>query len=155
MTALTGVEVVPLNRPEAVVERSDIVSTATTSTVPVFDAGGLHPGLHINAIGAHRPSARELDAPTILASRLFADDLVRSRQEDGEILLLPPDDQLAALERSVALGDVVAGHVAGRASDAEITAFLSGGLSSEYLWTAVEILRQARDLGLGTLVSLG
>jgi ornithine cyclodeaminase/alanine dehydrogenase-like protein (mu-crystallin family) len=49
----------------------------------------------------------------------------------------------------------VAGTAEGRRSPDEVTAFLSGGLSGEYLWTSVAILEQARALGLGTRVRIG
>jgi alanine dehydrogenase len=155
MSERVGREVVALDSAEDVVERSDIVCTATTSSQPVFDGAAIHPGLHVNAIGAHRPNGRELDARTMLASRLFADDLARCAQEDGAFLLLPEADRDACLARTTSLSAVVAGTAPGRRSADEITAFHSGGLSSEYLWTAVAILDQARAKGLGTRVSLG
>jgi len=48
-----------------------VVVTATTSAVPVLQRGWLAPGTHINAVGAPRPTWRELDddAPTILEIR--------------------------------------------------------------------------------------
>lgn len=155
LTERAGVEVTALDRPEAVVERCEILSTTTTSKVPVFDGAALHSGLHINAIGAHHPDGRELDERTMTASRLFVDDAARSFQEDGELLLLPDAEQASALERATPLGAAVAGTAEGRRSPDEVTAFLSGGLSGEYLWTSVAILEQARALGLGTRVRIG
>ena len=55
------------------VEEADIVCTCTTSATPVFDGGRLKPGTHVNAIGAHQPTARELDDRAIAAGRLVVD----------------------------------------------------------------------------------
>ena len=54
---------------EAVAE-ADIVSTATPATVPLFDAGSLRPGTHVNAIGAFTPDMAEI--PGEVVERAFA-----------------------------------------------------------------------------------
>lgn len=159
MQSATGVPTEALGSADEVVEAADIVSTATTSTSPVFAARALHPGLHINAIGAHYPNRRELDGATMARSRVFADDPERSRLEDGELALAVAERTTngtaapSAGPELIALADVVAGRTEGRRSPDEVTILLSGGLASEYLLAATAVVDRAEELGLGTRVS--
>ncbi len=154
MTRATGVEVEPLDSADAVVARSDIVSTATTAREPVFDAAAVHAGLHVNAIGAHYPDRREIDGPTIARALLFADEPERSNLEDGELALAIADGTLEPGTAATSLASVVAGTTRGRRSADDVTVFLSGGLGSEYVLVAGAIVDRAQELGLGTRVRL-
>ena len=55
--------------PGAVAE-ADLVCTCTTSNAPLFDGTLLAAGVHVNAVGAHLPEARELDTATIRRGRI-------------------------------------------------------------------------------------
>jgi ornithine cyclodeaminase/alanine dehydrogenase len=154
MRASTGLPVDALDSADEVVGRSDIVVTTTTAHAPVFTAAALHPGLHINAIGAHYPDRREIDGPTVARSRLFADDPARSRLEDGEVALAVEEGQLRPDPPLVGLAEVVSGTDPGRRSDEEVTLFLSGGSAGEYLAVAAAAVDGAERLGLGTRIEL-
>src|SRR5262249_5282221 len=52
------------------VRGADVVVVATTSQVPVLRGEWLSPGTHINAVGAPRPSWRELDDKVLRAARI-------------------------------------------------------------------------------------
>ncbi len=54
-----GLEIEPADAPTALRD-ADIISTATTSTEPVFRDGDLKPGVHINAVGSYKPHVREI-----------------------------------------------------------------------------------------------
>src|SRR6185437_14346639 len=47
--------------PRQAVQGADIVVTATTATEPVFPGDALEPGSFVGALGAYRPTTRELD----------------------------------------------------------------------------------------------
>lgn len=71
---LADVDVSAVGSPDAVLDGSNVVVTATTSTEPVFDGGRLETGTLVVAVGAFSPETRELDGVTVRrASRLFAD----------------------------------------------------------------------------------
>jgi alanine dehydrogenase len=152
--ARTNVRTEARDSADDVVEASDIVSTATTSHQPVFNGDALRPGTHVNAIGAHYPDRRELDATTLARARLFVDDRARSEIEDGEVRLAAADGVAPDSLRVASLADVVAGTSSGRAGDSDITVFLSGGLASEYLLAVAAVVERAEALGLGARVAL-
>lgn len=117
--------------PSAVAD-ADIVCTCTTSATPVFDGGLLRPGTHVNAIGAHKPDARELDDRTIAAGRLVVDTLAATSAGD---LRDPLRDGVIAEGIIEELSDVVRSHR--RASDEETTVFKSVGVAFEDLAVAL------------------
>ncbi|MDT4900502.1 MAG: hypothetical protein QOJ78_1432 [Pseudonocardiales bacterium] len=149
-----GIAMTPLPSAEEVVERCDVLCTTTNSRTPVFDGAALRPGTHINAIGQHYPDRRELDTRTVAGARLYADRVERARTEDGELAI--PLTETSAPELSVlgSVGDVLTGRCPGRSSDDDITVFLSGGTSGEYLSVAHAVARRADERGFGTTIEL-
>src|SRR5216683_4910190 len=66
------------------VRGADIVSTATTASLPVVSGADLAPGAHINAIGANHAHKRELDDEAVASADIIVVDSVeQSRQEAG------------------------------------------------------------------------
>ncbi|MFQ5584164.1 MAG: ornithine cyclodeaminase family protein [Calditrichia bacterium] len=59
---------------EQQLKEADIICTATTSVVPVFNHGNLKRGVHINAIGAFKPGTREIPSETVCAAKVVVDD---------------------------------------------------------------------------------
>jgi len=55
------------------VAEADIISTATTSKVPVFADKDIKPGVHLNAIGSYKPAEREVPSETVARARVFVD----------------------------------------------------------------------------------
>ena len=81
-----GLEVEPADAPTALRD-ADIVSTATTSAVPVFRDGDLKPGVHINAVGSYKPHVREIPGETVRRAALFVDERRSALEEAGDILI--------------------------------------------------------------------
>ena len=74
---------------EEAVAGADIVVTATTSDVPVFDRAAIRAGPHINAMGANAASRLEIDPLLVNAcSSIITDDVDQARREAGEFLAL-------------------------------------------------------------------
>jgi ornithine cyclodeaminase/alanine dehydrogenase-like protein (mu-crystallin family) len=67
------------------VSGADIV--CTTSTAPVVYAADLAAGAHVNAIGAHRPDAREVAADVVASSFVVVDDADAARREAGDLIM--------------------------------------------------------------------
>jgi ornithine cyclodeaminase len=68
-------------------ESADIVCCATTATEPLFPLSALKPNVHINAIGAFRPTMRELaDEVLADAGNVYIDETEAILEESGEIL---------------------------------------------------------------------
>lgn len=106
---------------------ADIVVTATTSDVPVFDRAAIRAGTHINAMGANAASRMEID-PLLVddCSLIVTDDVDQARREAGEFLALG-----AAFDwsRVRALSEIVAQkNVDRNASDITLYKSLGAGL---------------------------
>ncbi len=117
------------------VRAAEIVCTCTTSASPLFDGRLLPRGGHVNAVGAYKPDARELDDAAVERAAVVVEAKAAAMAEAGDVLgplrsgALSPD----AIHE---LGDVVRG---GR-PDAGITVFKSVGIASEDLVVAAAAL---------------
>jgi len=149
-----GLEVVPVNEAREAIRDSDIVCTATTSRGPVFDGTWVRKGTHINSIGAHYPTRREVDESIVVKSKVVVDSRERALEEEGE-LLIPIQKGLVTKDHIYAeLGDVVAGKMKGRTEKEEITWFTSGGLASECIVAAARIYEKAVSKGIGQTLDM-
>ena len=128
MREVTGLDVTPSADVEAALHSADVVCCATTSSKPVFAAGWLRPGTHVNGIGAFRLGMVELPPELFAAAALVAvDSRVAALAEAGDVV--------AAIERGllaepdlVEIGAVERSWVVSRDPQA-ITAFKSVGLA--------------------------
>lgn len=127
-----------LGEPGAVAE-ADLVCTCTTSNTPLFEGALLAPGVHVNAVGAHLPEARELDTTTIRRGRVVVETRDVALAEAGELVIpiaegaIDPDHVTADLGETVAGADV-------RRSPEDVTIFKSVGIAFEDLVVARAIL---------------
>ena len=120
---------------EEAVRGADVVVVATTSMTPVLFGTWLSAGTHINAVGAPRPTWRELDDEALSKSRIYVDSREAALAESGDII--------AAGHVFAEIGEVVAGTRPGRSGDAEITLFKSVGVAVEDIVTADLVYRKA------------
>ena len=134
---------------EEAVRSADIVVTITTSPTPVVQGAWLAPGSHCNAMGQHAPSARELDSGAIVRARLIVDAREQAMLEKGEILIPLRAREIDADHVVGELGEIVAGTVAGRRREDDITVFCSGGTALEYMGLCQLLIDRARAVGLG------
>ena len=68
------------------VRGADIVVTATTAEVPVFDDADVAPGTHINAIGSYRPERAEVPAATVARSVVVVETREAAWHEAGDLI---------------------------------------------------------------------
>ncbi|MEU6372046.1 ornithine cyclodeaminase family protein [Streptomyces sp. NPDC046909] len=85
-TELDGTEIRTATDPAAAVGDADIVCCATPATSPLFPASALPAQVHVNAIGAFRPTMRELPDELLADSTVVIDELAAVLEESGEIL---------------------------------------------------------------------
>jgi alanine dehydrogenase len=139
----------------AALDGADIVVTVTTSKTPVIEAGWIAEGAHCNFIGAHYPEQREVDETALKRGRVVVDDLEQAFHEKGE-LIIPL--KAGAISRDIVLGDigsVIAGKLAPRQNAQDVTIFLSGGTSLEYMGACAMLARKAKAAGLGQTLDGG
>ncbi len=153
--ALAGGRVVVAETAQEAVRGADVVVCATNSREPVVMRDWLAPGVHVNAVGASTPAARELDTATVADAALFADSRESVSAEAGEFQLAVREGAISGLDHVRAeLGEVLAGIAPGRTDDAQLTVFRSLGLAVEDLAAARHAVSGARRLGLGVQVTL-
>jgi thiomorpholine-carboxylate dehydrogenase len=71
---------------EAAVRGADVIVTATAALAPILKGAWLKPGAHVNAVGAPRPTWRELDDDA-MANTLLVDSRDAARKESGDVIL--------------------------------------------------------------------
>jgi len=122
------------------VQGSDIVITATNSSSPVVRYNWLESGTHINAIGAFRPTMRELDEETITKSKLVVDSTEACLAEAGEIVIPITKNRISVSHIYAELAELVSGKKVGRSNEHEVTIFKSVGLAFEDIVTSKIVL---------------
>src|SRR5262249_61357289 len=105
-----------------------VVGGGTPSQVPVLFGQWLSPGTHINAVGAPRPTWRELDDDLLGKARLYVDSREAALAESGDVI--------AAGRIFAEVGELVTGARPGRQSPEEIKLFKSFGLAIEVVVSA-------------------
>lgn len=144
-----GINVYPMESSAAAVEHAEVICTATTAAHPVLIGKDLPAGVHINAIGANHAHKQELDEAVVgKANLIFVDSLAQSNQEAGD-LIIPFAKQPQRWAEVKELAELVAGKVAGRANDSQITLFKSNGIASWDLAVAIKAYTLAKEKGLG------
>jgi ornithine cyclodeaminase/alanine dehydrogenase-like protein (mu-crystallin family) len=119
----------------------------------VFGAD-LRPGTHVDAVGAFRPTERELDSEAIRRARVVVDTYAGAEEEAGDVLI-PRREGLIGEGHVVAeLAEVVTGRRPGRLAADDITVFKSVGFALEDLAAAQLAWERARAEGLGMEVAL-
>jgi thiomorpholine-carboxylate dehydrogenase len=117
------------------VRGADVVVVATTSQTPVLLGEWLSAGTHINAVGAPRPTWRELDDAVLRAARIYVESREAATRESGDVI--------AAGRVDAEIGEVVTGAKRGRESAGEVTLFKSVGVAIEDVATADLVYRKA------------
>ena len=154
MRGKLSLDVVPAASPQDCVEGSDIVTTITTSATPVFNGEWLSPGTHVNAAGSNSLLRQEIDETTVRrASRVVVDSRPSAQKEAGDLLPALEKGRLH-LGALTEIGEVIAGTRPGRTSAEQITLFESQGMAIQDLVIAAELLRVAREQGVGESVDL-
>jgi ornithine cyclodeaminase len=120
----------------------------------VFDGALVEPGAHVTGVGSYKPEMREVDTTLVRRARVFVDQREAALAEAGD-LAGPIAD--GAVDPDVVvgeLGEVVAGRVAGRTSDDQITFFKSVGNAVQDVAVAARVRAAAEREGRGVVVEL-
>jgi alanine dehydrogenase len=122
---------------------ADVVCCVTPGSTPLFDAGDLRPGQHLNLLGADGPGKAEATVEAVAACRLFCDEWEQA-SHGGELT--------GAIEANLVqradvgeLGAVLSGEGPGRARRDETTLFDSTGLAIQDLAVASAAYRAWRE----------
>jgi ornithine cyclodeaminase len=153
-SARHGIDVVVPDGPQEAAA-ADIVCTTTSSNDPVLMGEWLSPGVHVNAVGACTPKARELDTRAILESKVFVDRMESALKEAGDLMIPLAAGDIDERHILGEVGDVLLGDGPGRTAASDQTMFKSLGIGVEDVAAAHYIYGRAIEEGLGTSLEFG
>lgn len=136
------------------VESADLVVLATASDRPVIRSEWVGDGAHVVSVGACRPQQREMDPDLVTRARLVVDSRAAALVESGDIMMGIAEGRFDEAHIAGELGEVVAGTVAGRTRDGEVTIFKSLGQAVEDVAAGALAAARAEELGLGISLAL-
>jgi len=149
MTAKLGFPVHAKASSAEAVHGADVVCVATTASTPVLFGEDVLASVHVNAIGANHMRKRELDDAAVLkADVVFVDSIEQSKQEAGDLALGFANDE-KRWERVSELSQLVAGKIAGRTAESQVTLFKSNGIAAWDLAAATRVYTEATSRKLG------
>lgn len=154
MAGALGVRVSAAASAEEAVRGADIVVAATTASSPVILGEWLGPGIHLNAMGANRLDARELDDAAIRRCTFVAADSVEQARAEAGDLAQPVAAGLLRWDAVHDLASVVSGAVKGRGRPTDVTLFKSLGLAIEDVAVGAFVFEKARAERLGREIPL-
>jgi len=126
-------------------KEADIICTATTSRIPLFNYGDIKKGVHINAVGAHQSNTRELDTELIQKAKVYIDHLDPSKNEAGDILIPISEGEYKWEDIQGELGLLIEGKIKGRVDDTDITVFNSIGNAVQDLAIASLVIEKKEN----------
>ncbi|MEM7704406.1 MAG: ornithine cyclodeaminase family protein [Pseudomonadota bacterium] len=152
LTLPDGVSVATVGTVDEALDGADIVCTTTSAKTPILGGDQLTPGQHVNLVGAAIIEAAEADAEVVKRSRFVIDYWPSARDQAGELAAALADglteDEAVAGE----IGQILAGHVAGRQDQEQITVYKSLGVSAQDLAAAHMAYQRASEQDLGVVV---
>jgi ornithine cyclodeaminase/alanine dehydrogenase-like protein (mu-crystallin family) len=110
---------------------ADVVCCITPGREPVVGCEDLHPGQHLNMLGADGPGKAEATIDAVAACVLFCDEWAQASH--GGELTGAVEEGLVTRDRVTDLGAVLAGEVPGRPDAEAVTMFDSTGLAIQDL----------------------
>jgi len=134
---------------EQAVRGADVICCCTDASEPVIAFEWLEPGAHVTSVGSN-PAGPELDADTVVKSRLFV---------ESRVAFSPPpagSAELVGLDAAIAteLGEVLSGAAPGRIAQDEITVYKSMGHAVEDAAAARLVYEGALREGAGRRVTI-
>jgi ornithine cyclodeaminase/alanine dehydrogenase-like protein (mu-crystallin family) len=109
----------------------------------VIDAGDLHPGAHLNMLGADAKGKAEASVEAVAACALYCDEWEQASH--GGELTGAVDAGLVSRAQVTELGAVLAGSATGRVDERVVTLFDSTGLAIQDLAIARAALAAWRE----------
>jgi len=148
-----GITVTVASESAEVAAESDIIVTATPSRTPLLTDQMVRPGTHISAMGSDGPGKQELAAELTARGRLIVDRLEQCRTS-GELQHALAAGLMSEEQVAGEIGAVVAGDVAGRTTEHEVTVFDSTGTAAQDVAIASLAYDRALARSVGQQVEL-
>jgi alanine dehydrogenase len=151
MVEETGVSGEPVASAEEAIRGSDIVCSATNSSQPVLEIDWLEPGMHYNSIREFETDLAVLDRCDVIAIHTQFGGIYHY-QPHGIVEDMPGvrREKPRDWSRYPEICDIIAGKVAGRRDDKQITFFLNNvGTGVQFAAMGYCAFKASREKGLG------
>jgi alanine dehydrogenase len=124
----------------------DVVCCVTPGAEVIVGAADLHPGVHLNMLGADGPGKAEATVEAVAACALFCDEWAQASH--GGELTGAVEAGVVTRQQVTELGSVLAGELRGRPDAEAATLFDSTGLAIQDLAIASAAYRRWRNGGV-------
>ncbi len=147
-----------LGLPFAALEReqlcaeADVIITITSAHEPLLMQRWIKPGTHLACMGTDTRGKQEIDAELVASSNLFTDEIEQSISIGEAQHAI--DSGLIEKDSITAIGEVIIGNHAGRASEDEVTLFDGTGVGLQDLAAAAAVARLATEQGRAIEINL-
>ncbi len=128
---------------EAVAD-ADIVCTVTGAHQPILEGAWLKPGVHLNLVGAHSATSREVDGEAMRGAQIFTEISEFAWAEAGDILLAIEEGAINKANVVGEIGEVIEGKLPGRTNPADITVYKNLGNTAQDLAAAFYVYNKTR-----------
>jgi ornithine cyclodeaminase len=142
-------EVSPAENAEQAVRDADVVLVATGSPTPVVRNDWVSEGACVISVGACRPYQREMDPLLVARGRVLVDSRAAALKEAGDLVIAMAEGHFGPDHIAGELGEVLAGRVAGRTAENEVTILKPLGQAVEDVAAAQLVYRRAVAMGRG------
>jgi ornithine cyclodeaminase len=112
---------------EAAVAGADIICTVTAAAEPILESCWVADGAHVNAVGSSRAGPAEIANDLVARARFFADHAEGVRSQGAEFIRAREAGLIGEDHLLGEIGEVFAGSIQGRVSDADVTIYKSLG----------------------------
>ncbi len=145
----TGIEVVPVEKPEEAAKGRDIVCTATAAREPVLFGEWVSAGQHLNLIGSNFLGKAEADVEVFRRTTLVTVDSKEQAKLEAGDFVEPTKAGVLQWSDVLEFAPLFVGKYPGRESPRDVTLFKSLGLGIEDIALAVKVVALAKQQGLG------
>jgi ornithine cyclodeaminase len=120
---------------------ADIICTVTGAAAPILASADVADGAHVNAVGSSRAGPAEIANDLVARARFFADHREGVLAQGAEFIHARDAGLIGEDHLLGEIGEVMAGNVAGRTGDADVTLYKSLGSIVQDLAAADHVVR--------------
>jgi hypothetical protein len=116
---------------EDAVRGANLIALVSGATEPILRSDWVEDGAHVCAVGACRPTHREMDGALVARARLIVDSRAGALAEADDVILAMQENRFGPDHIAAEIGEIVAGRASGRTASDEVTVFKSLGMAIE------------------------
>jgi ornithine cyclodeaminase/alanine dehydrogenase-like protein (mu-crystallin family) len=134
---------------EVAVRGADVVLLVSASPTPVVWNAWVSDGACVIGVGACRPNQREMDPLLVARGRVIVDSRAAALKEPGDLVMAMAEGHFGPDHIAGELGEVLAGRIAGRTAEDQVTILKPLGQAVEDVAAAQLVYTRALSMGRG------